>query len=397
MYGDNPHNFNDIIEGLKRFKTIAALQKSQFYSRYGEEIDSILNHVWQQPASIASPRVNGFIRAVQWNIERGTHSGAIINLFNYHPVLKFADVIAFNEVDFGMNRTGNRNIAFELGSSLGMHTAFAPEYIELTKGIGEEARMEGNNRESMHGNAILSRYPILSARSIRLPSCFNTYQFSEKRYGDRIALVAELDCNGNKLLMVSTHLEVRDTPLCRARQCYAILDSVAPITQNDLKNSHILIAGDLNTGTFKRGHILHTFMAAVRLLRTEPDEIRYALRHPELLEPLFSLAFERGFRLEGFNDDLATCSTPIGSLDEAGYVPSFLSNWLNSRFAVYNNQLDFRLDFFLARGLRPAVEKESNDLSSNVKSLSAHTITGLCCNAERISDHDPIVSDFVFS
>jgi endonuclease/exonuclease/phosphatase family metal-dependent hydrolase len=392
-----PRVYQSIIEGLKRFETIDSLRRSQFYAEQGEAIESILNHIWQQPCSTATPHLSKFIRAVQWNIERGKHIDAIVDLFNNDPVLSFADIIALNEVDLGMNRTCNRNIAFELGSLLGMHVLFAPEYIELTKGVGEESKLAGDNREALHGNAILSRYPIKSTRLLRLPSCFNTYQFREKRYGDRIALIAEIEQGERSLLVVSTHLEVRNTPACRGRQFLSILDEISPLSQNGAESPHILIAGDLNTGTFKRGRVWHAVFAGLRLLRTEPELMKFALRHPEQKEPLFSLAAERGFRLEEFNDDLATCSTPLTGLDEADYLPYPLRNWVLGRFAAYNHQLDFRLDYFLARGLRSLSRGEIKDEQSNVTSISAQTIQGLTQNGVRISDHDLIVFDFVLS
>jgi endonuclease/exonuclease/phosphatase family metal-dependent hydrolase len=388
-------SYRAAIEGLKKYETIAALRQSRFYAEQGDYVESILNYIWQQPCSDSVPRLRGFIRAVQWNIERGKHIDAIVDLFSTHPVLGLADIITLNEVDVGMNRTGNRNIAFELGSRLSMHSLFAAEYIELTKGIGEEASLQGENQEALHGNSILSRYPFKSVRILRLPSCFNTFRFSEKRYGDRLALIAEIDCNGKSLILVSTHLEVRNTPSCRALQFRALVDAVSPV-QKGIESTPVLIGGDLNTGTFKRGNIFNAMYAFVRLIRTEPPLMRYALRHPEFIEPLFSLASDRGFSIEGFNDDMATCSTILSTLDEAAYLPSLMQDWIYSKLAAYNHQLDFRLDYFLARGLHPLLDGERKDSGTNTDSLSARTLPGLCSNGSRISDHDPIVCDLIF-
>ncbi|MEW6735391.1 MAG: endonuclease/exonuclease/phosphatase family protein [Acidobacteriota bacterium] len=389
-----PDNYQTLIEGLTQFTTRAALYRSQFYATQGNAIEAVINRIWQQSPANVVPRLCSFLRAVQWNIERGRQLDAIIDLFTTHPLLKFADLILLNEVDIGMNRTENRNIAFELGTQLGMYVAFVAEYLELTKGIGMEALLPGENREALHGNALLSRYPLKTVRALRLPSCFDAYQFHEKRYGDRVALIAELDCLDSTLLVVSTHLEVRRTPACRATQFRALLDNIAP-TYTLNTQLPILIGGDLNTGTFKRGRRWHAVAGLLRLISNDANIVRQTLCHPEQTEPLFALAQSRGFRFKGLNDALPTCTTLLSGLDETDYLPAQLRKWILSRLASYNNQLEFRLDYFCARDLQPLEDDQCIDHQTGVTSRSAHTLRGLCWQGKPISDHDPIVCDFV--
>jgi endonuclease/exonuclease/phosphatase family metal-dependent hydrolase len=388
-----PYNFDDeyraLIDRLKQFEQRSALFNSSFFAEHGKKLDAIIDRIWQQPCPDARPRLNNFLRVAQWNILRGRHLDAIVDLFNNHPLLASADLIALNEVDLGMNRTNNLNIAFELGRRLGMHALFVAEYLELTKGVGSEKNVPGENRESLHGNALLSRYPLKNPRRLRLPSCFDTFPFWEKRYGDRVALIAEVECPTGSLLVAATHLEVRNTPACRARQFRSLLNEL----ESGNHNLPMLIAGDLNTSTFKRGHIGYTALSLLRLFSSEPQAMRRLLGHPEEAEPLFDLATARKFNFAEFNDDLPTCLTPLKLLDEATQLPQFMQRWVDARLARYNHQLEFRLDYLLARSLRAYNDGEIIDNAANVASRRATTIKGLVDNGAQISDHDPIICD----
>jgi hypothetical protein len=59
-----------------------------------------------------------------------------------------------------MVRSGNRNVARDLACALGMQYAFVPCYLNLTKGSGIEQDLPGANDLGLHGNAVLSRYPM---------------------------------------------------------------------------------------------------------------------------------------------------------------------------------------------------------------------------------------------
>src|SRR4029077_12917928 len=110
------------------------------------------------------------IRAVAWNIERGMRADAVARILREHPALNHADVLLLSELDWGMARTGNRFIARDLAQAIGMNYAFAPCYIALTKGAGVEKNVPGDNDESLHGNALFSRFPIERAHSLPLPN-----------------------------------------------------------------------------------------------------------------------------------------------------------------------------------------------------------------------------------
>ncbi len=384
-----PINYQELLANLREFNTKQKLYQSAFFTQHSQQLNTILNHVWQQNHTNVKPRLTEFLRLAHWNIERGKCFDGIVKLFTHDPILQWADIISLNEVDLGMNRTQNRNVAFELGEKLGMHVYYVAEYLELTKGVGAELTLIGENQEALHGNAILSRYPILSIHTVRLPSCFDTYQFSEKRYGERVALIAEVDLGKKIVWLVNTHLEVRYTPACRAKQFETILQTLDKLP---LKNNPVIIAGDLNVGTFRRGNLFYSLMGFLRLAFNTPKSLAYQLRHPENYESLFTRAKEKGFGFESYNDKLPTCSTTISGVDEAKKAPNWLQSRIDRRLAPYNNHLAFRLDYIFARQINALGSGQVANQST--KSINPITIANLLENGQQISDHDPIVCDF---
>jgi hypothetical protein len=96
-------------------------------------------------------------------------------------ILKAADVWILNEVDWGVKRTGYREVVRELAKTLNMNWAYGVEFLEVdSKQLGTDQFDDGEDKESqkelveefkvdkerlraLHGNAVLSRYPIRSA------------------------------------------------------------------------------------------------------------------------------------------------------------------------------------------------------------------------------------------
>lgn len=239
-----------------------------------------------------------FFRVVSWNIERGFNVDLIEKLFNSTPqnislelqselnILSKANIIALHEVDIGVPRTNYENIRERLAKTLKMGYVFATEFVEVDpyqlgiKKFTKEERtflepkaleqLDNINKEKyhgLHGSLILSKYPIVSAKVIRLPICYNWYQeelaklsgleltkrgvaktifatkvLTELRHGSRIAIVVNLLLpNKEEVTIVSTHLENRCIPKCRAKQFEFILNNI-----KDIRNPLILV-GDFNT------------------------------------------------------------------------------------------------------------------------------------------------------
>lgn len=201
--------------------------------------------------------------------------------------LQNADVLVLDEVDWGMKRTEYRNVTQDLAAAWKMNYVYGVEFVEVDPvfGLGTEkvelsdpAETEELQRDlevdrtryhGLHGTAILSRYPILNARILRLPICYDWYGeevreaaklekgkrwavrrlFGERiareiRRGGRMALIADLAVPGapeGRVTIVAPHLENRCAPGCRRRQMQALLQEIRPI------RNPLVLAGDLNT------------------------------------------------------------------------------------------------------------------------------------------------------
>jgi endonuclease/exonuclease/phosphatase family metal-dependent hydrolase len=257
--------------------------------------ESTLNTVWRYPLANPKPLIplknvalGPIMRVAAWNVERGAEADRIAMWLNSPgsanspearesaTVLGDADVWLLSEVDMGLGRTNYRNITRELSQKLNMHAVFAPEFIELAP-FFRESKSDETGRpidktkyQGLHGGAILSRYPIVDTKIIRLPECYDWFNgerkrlseleklrrtaseklfkedvYTEVRYGSRMALLATLavpQLNGvGKVTVISAHLENRCVPLCRQKQMQALLSHI-----NTIRHP-VIMAGDWNT------------------------------------------------------------------------------------------------------------------------------------------------------
>lgn len=125
-----------------------------------------------------------------YNIHHGEGIDGRIDLERIAAVIKKekADIIALQEVDRGVLRSGKRDIPAELGKLTGMSVFFENN---ITYQGGE------------YGNAILTRLPVLSSTNTH-------YRMLEpKEQRGVLQLVLWLD--GKSLLFLDTHLDYRDT------------------------------------------------------------------------------------------------------------------------------------------------------------------------------------------
>lgn len=378
-----------LLENLHRYPTMSELRRSAFFAECGQELHSLLTNPEILRNAQTTPRVQTFLRIVQWNIEKGKRLEAIAKVLRTDETLRWADIILLNEVDIGMCRSGNRHIGRALAEALGMNMAFGPAHFELTKGTHDELDLPGENSDSLQGNAILTRHPILEARVVPLPVCFEPYEFHEKRYGWRSCIWARLQVASRTLWAGCTHLEVRNTPQCRARQMRHLIACLPGETDEP----HLL-AGDLNTSGFSRGTRWRTIRSIGRLLLRPPERMKDAMSHPERRgEPLFRVAQEAGFSWDGLNSGEPTAWSPIGSLEDASHLPSAVVHLVSKRLAAYEGYLRLKLDWFLARGLEGLRKGEAIDRDSGVPSLDPGCVSVAATGPGRISDHAPIHAD----
>lgn len=217
------------------------------------------------------------------------------------------------EVDCGMARTGNRHNAAELADRLGMGYLYGVEFVELTLGCdGTLAVPPGaRNDRALHGNAILSRFPLHQPRLIRLDD--GGYWFGgrrgQKRLGGRMALAARLGATPDAPLVVCVHLESDSDAADRAAQMRTLLDAL----ENDAPGAPAVIGGDLNTKSLPA--------------HPRPDDTAW-FQVPEIAEPLFAAVHEAGF------DHLAANQpTPTQRIGITGKDVDFRRlDWLFTRF-----------------------------------------------------------------
>ncbi len=386
-----------LVAELNRFETFAEMRGSEFYRQHKTALDSLLKEPILYAATEPQPRLRRFLRVVVWNIERGAQFAGILHAFTHHPILRYADLLLLNELDDGMVRSGYRNVARELGEALAMHAIYGAEYLELTKGTGAEITMPGENTVALHGNAILTRYPFSAPQLVRLPRCENNYESTEKRLGGRRAILLTLRVKGRELTLAVTHLDVVNTPRCRARQMRAVLEALEASLQTDNEPNGkmpTLIGGDWNTHTFARGTRLRTIKNVIRIFGSPPKRLVKSLLDPLEREPALREVVRSGYELESLNDGKATSRSIVSSLEDANRLPFPLRGWVKRRLRPEGLLLEFRLDWLAARGLRGLRENEAVDEATGVASVAPQTISGLAYSGVALSDHDPIVADF---
>lgn len=162
------------------------------------------------PAPAAEP-VSGIV-VVAYNMERGMNLDEQIRLFKEAPNFRDADVLLVSEVDRGCTRTQYRNVARDLARALGMNYVFGVEYMELPRKFNRPTDAVETICE--HGNAVLSRYPILDYEEIRHASTKNWYippgpgrDNQEPRLGGTMAIAAGIALPGRTLRVYSMHLD----------------------------------------------------------------------------------------------------------------------------------------------------------------------------------------------
>ncbi len=160
------------------------------------------------------------MRLLTLNIHHGRGADDEINLPRIAETINAArpDLVALQEVDRGTKRSGQQDQLVVLSELTGLHHAF-----------GKAIDFEGGD----YGVGILSRYPISSSMTFRLPS-------SEDRE-QRVALEVRVPApEFSPVIFVSTHLDHHADDKDRLAQAEKLLDlfSHGP--------SAAILAGDLN-------------------------------------------------------------------------------------------------------------------------------------------------------
>lgn len=183
------------------------------------------------------------IKVVSWNIGRGYDREGILSFITEAQ----PDVVLIQEADWGNERTNNRDVIQEIADALGFNAVFAIEFFEIPSQLRGKKRRGGG----VHGNAILSRYPLSHIQRIPLPELYSWNNprnpfylsaFTEKRFGSRCALTATIHCKNKEISVVSTHFEDKAGGAeGRLYQFNSLLESFTDDEQP------LIIGGDFNT------------------------------------------------------------------------------------------------------------------------------------------------------
>jgi len=188
------------------------------------------------PDPIALPDA---VRVVAWNINRGQRLNEVIEFLAGAE----ADLILLQEADLNARRTHCRNVAQEIAQALAMNYVFGCEFEELSQ--------RHNAMPAYHGQATLSRFPLLNSRILRfhrqsrfwLPRWFiPRMKPFQRRVGGRIALISSIDFPGQRFTLYNVHLESRGDDGLRCSQLAEILDDVS----QQASGVQVVIAGDFN-------------------------------------------------------------------------------------------------------------------------------------------------------
>lgn len=183
------------------------------------------------------------IRVVTWNIDRGAHLDVVASEMTREP----ADLCLLQEVDWNARRSGNRDVGAELAARLHLNLFYAIEFEELGQESGAPAYI---------GQATLTRLPVRRSRVLRFerqsgfwkPSRWmpRSVPLLQRRMGNRVALVTELDWGGHLLVVYNLHLESRSMGAIQMAQ----LDEVLADLGKYPPQTAAIVGGDLNSKYF---------------------------------------------------------------------------------------------------------------------------------------------------
>lgn len=384
------HNLGPHFRELAGFHSTKALEASALYARLRPEVERVLGGVEQGSFTRegrATPLGSGAVRVTAWNIERGTHLEEILRVLRDHEVMSRSDVLLLTELDYGMARSGNRHVAREIAEGLDMAYAFAPCYVNLSKGSGLESGAAGENAEALHGNAVLSRWPVRRAWSIALPNGKDKMRGREKRLGSQRAVVCEIEHPAGRFRTVSLHLDAHSSQRHREGQMKVVLDFVEGLEPS----LPVLVGGDWNTSTYNSRRAVYSIAGFFRRVLMGVGHVieNHYLRPERWFERgLFRELERRGYAYAPLNEpgagtlhynvkDLAA-NTNMGE-----WVPRWCFWWIEWALKDHGGRCSLKLDWFAGSGIEP-------DPSNPPRVIGELRGSG----GEVLSDHDPIVLDF---
>ena len=364
---------------LRRCQSTDDLLASAAYRSISPAVETVLEspETGNFTAGAAAPQSS--YRFLAWNLERGIEYEGQLEEFRQHSYLSSCDVLLLTETDVGMARSANRAVAQDLARVLGMHYAFAPCYLNLSKGAGVEHDSQEENDLGLHGNAILSRYPIRNVRPVHLKNGKDKMAGREKRLGRQTALVADIDLPDCPLTAVSVHLDAQSSQMHRRDQMRDVLDALPP-------GRPAVIGGDWNTTTYNSSRAFHAIMGFwLRVFMGVDNVIDNHYLHPynRFEKDLFELVESRGFDFRGCNR-LGERTTSYDANDVKTnknlreWVPDWCFAFIRWALRNHDGKCPLKIDWFATRDLmaqEPTVVHELRE--GRERPLSDHDAIGV--------------------
>ncbi|MER3430857.1 MAG: hypothetical protein C4325_01565 [Blastocatellia bacterium] len=381
------HNLNPFFPELLKLDSTRELAARPIAEEIRPQAERILNSIVAANYSELDGGQDRVIHALAWNLERGIMLDGIISAFELHPKLTARDVLLLTELDYGMARSGNRFVAYEIARRLRLNYAFAPVYIALQKGSGVEADLPGENTNSIHGLGLFSRWPLKNISAIPLPNGKDKMSGKEKRLGFLRALVAEIAHPAGEFRAVTVHLDAHCSRNHRKRQMKIILDYL-----ETLPPMPTLIGGDWNTTTFNSQSSTRAILGYWRRVFMGPQNVaKNHLPHPERYfeRSLFTMLESRGFNFRDLNEiGRGTLHYHVASIEKntnlRDWVPAWCFPFIFWAANRVGGSVSGRLDWFAGRGI---------SLAPGCRPVTIGDLTDF--NQNPLSDHDAIALDFV--
>jgi endonuclease/exonuclease/phosphatase family metal-dependent hydrolase len=363
-----------LATALREQRTLKALESCGQWQALKPRLDKVLGTIHRHDPALPPDEAPDPARlmVVQWNVEHGNRFEQVLAALRDHPQLQDADLLLLQEVDLGMARSGNRDVAQELGRGLYRHAVWAPLFLETTVGRHADIELAGGreNLEGLFGLAILSRWPIGEAQIVELPSPGAIQYDTERMFGRHIALVAAIERPQAPFVAVSVHLEVHRSRAHRMRQMQTLTAALAR------EHHPVVLGGDFNSGTFDRGRWWDPLVGGAGLA-LQPG-IQKRLLYPDRgaqRERLFDALREARFEWHPLNDRRPSLRLRLERLPETrGSLARLLPPaWLKRM----EDRAALRLDWIAGRDWHRG---------------RGATVVGLD-GPDRASDHAPIIAE----
>lgn len=362
-----------------RCRSSPQLEADPVYVSLADKIRAVLGHCDRGDFTRATAPGRPRYRILAWNLERGIRFNAQLEAFRSHPYLKTCDVLLLTETDVGMARSSNRAVAQTLARELEMHYAFVPCYLNLTKGSGLEYHACGENELGLHGNAVLSRYPLRRVQAIPLKNGIDKMAGREKRLGCQKALAVDIDFPNYGITAVAVHLDTNSSQRHRRKQMGEVLDGLAT-------DGPVVLGGDWNTTTYNASRAFYAIMGYwLRVFMGVENVIRNHFLHPyrRFEKELFALLDSLGFDYRHSNV-LGERTTTYNTFDLktrqnlGEWVPGWCFAFIRWALRNHGGACPLKIDWFATRNVRCENPVVIHDLREGRREpLSDHDAIGL--------------------